>query len=174
MTDTVARCVAADDWATLRAVRLAALADAPDAFGSTRARELAFGEAEWRRRTGSPSFIAWRAGVPVGLISAVDRTKPGGPDGREHWELVSMWVAPDARGSGVADLLVSALMDAVRVRNAERLSLWVATDNARALGFYLRFGFRPTGSQQVFTRHDGSSFDEQELAIDLDRAPAGW
>jgi len=81
VTGIQVRRVRPGEWATLRAVRLAALADAPEAFGSTTARELAFGEAEWRRRAGSaPNFIAWREDDPVGLATVVGR--PGG-DGED-------------------------------------------------------------------------------------------
>jgi GNAT superfamily N-acetyltransferase len=155
-------------WADLRAVRLAALSDAPGAFGSTWAREAAFGEAEWRNRAANPmAFIAWRAGEPVGLVSAY--LHDDGPDLpiAPEWELVGMWVRPDARGSGCADLLVSAVARAARARSARHLALWVAEGNARARAFYLRAGFEPTGVWQRFERGDGSAFDEERMVLRL-------
>ena len=154
------------DWATLRAVRLAALADAPAAFGSTTAREVAFGEAEWRgRATSAPNFIAWRGDEPVGLVTVIGRGSDGETGPPAEWELVSMWVSPDARGSGAADLLVSAVTEVVRAESAERLVLWVAGDNARARAFYLRAGFRPAGARQTYQRHDGSALEEEKLVM---------
>jgi len=153
-----------DDWFTMREVRLAALADSPDAFGSTTARETAFPEAEWRRRIrGSPPFVAWEGDEPVGLAGV----KQNRATNADEWELVGMWVRPDARGGGVADKLVSAVVDAVKAEQADCLTLWVADGNARARGFYTRFGFEPTGARQVFKRDDGSQFDEEQLALPI-------
>jgi len=44
------RATTLDDWQAMRDIRLQALRDAPDAFGSTYAREIAFEPAEWHRR----------------------------------------------------------------------------------------------------------------------------
>jgi len=162
------RRVRPGEWALLRAVRLAALADAPAAFGSTTAREVAFGEAEWRRRaTSAPNFIAWREDEPVGLVTVIGRGSDGETGPPAEWELVSMWVSPDARGSGAADLLVSAVTEVVRAESADRLVLWVADGNARARAFYLRAGFRPTGVRQTYQRLDGSALEEEKLVMPL-------
>lgn len=168
MTAVRVRRVRPGEWALLRAVRLAALADAPAAFGSTTAREVAFGEAEWRRRaTSAPNFIAWREDEPVGLVTVIGRGSDGETGPPAEWELVSMWVSPDARGSGAADLLVSAVTQVVRAESADRLVLWVADGNARARAFYLRAGFRPTGVRQTYQRLDGSALEEEKLVMPL-------
>lgn len=157
------------EWAALRSVRLAALAGVPEAFASTLAHEVALDEAEWRQRAANfPTFIAWRAGEPVGLVSALLRQEgDAGENSRPEWGLASMWVSPDVRGTGCADLLVSAAVEAVRAKSAECLTLWVADSNARARAFYLRAGFRPTGIRQVFRRHDGVAFGEEKFAMCL-------
>lgn len=168
MSGIQVRRVQPGDWATLRTVRLAALADAPYAFGSTTARELAFDEAEWRRRAESaPNLIAWREDGPVGLVTVVGRPGDDEDGPPAEWELASMWVSPLARGSGAADLLVSAAVEVVRAESARRLILWVADGNARARGFYLRAGFRPTGARQTYKRRDGSAFEEEQLVMPL-------
>lgn len=167
------RRVQAADWAALRTVRLAALADAPGAFGSTTQREQAFPEAEWRRRasSGFPAFIAWRSGQPVGLVTVVQHQKEDAGEGSaREWELVSMWVSPEVRGKGYADGLVSAAIEAAKAEIAENLTLWVADGNRRARAFYERAGFRPTGIRQVFNRHDGSAFEEEKLIMRLGRS----
>jgi ribosomal protein S18 acetylase RimI-like enzyme len=153
-----------EEWATVRRVRLAALADSPEAFASTLHRELAFEEATWRERmAASPWFLAWRAGEPVGLVAAL--TQPPGRAG--EWHLVSMWVSPQVRGSGVADGLVAAVTADARAAGVATLTLWVAAGNDRARGFYERMGFRPTGVRQTYQRADAPDLDEEELTLDL-------
>ena len=156
-----------DEWATVRRVRLAALADAPDAFASSLSRELGRGEPQWRSRIGAwPWFLAWRSGVPDGLVAAVPDQPASGPAraGRRGWHLVSMWVSPQARGMGVGDLLVGAVMDHAELAGAPRVTLWVALGNARARAFYQRMGFIPTGRRQVYPRDGATALEEEELA----------
>jgi GNAT superfamily N-acetyltransferase len=105
MTEPRVLRLASDDWAQLRAARLAALAEAPYAFFSTLAQEEQFTEETWRERAGrGTTFAAWDGDAIVGLATGLDR----GDDG---WHLVGMWVSPKLRGSGVADRLVAAVCD---------------------------------------------------------------
>src|SRR6476659_2543118 len=79
--------VAAQDWQRLRDVRLAALADAPEMFGSTSAKELAFYEEEWRRRAARPAtFVAARDGRDVGMAGVYEFDA--------GWCVMGMWIAP--------------------------------------------------------------------------------
>jgi ribosomal protein S18 acetylase RimI-like enzyme len=156
-----------DEWATVRDVRLAALADAPDAFASTLSREASRSEPQWRCRIRAwPWFLAWRAGAPAGLVAAVPDQPASGPPaaGRRAWHLVSMWVSPQARGGGVADLLIGAVMDYAAGAGAPRVTLWVAVGNARARAFYRRMGFAPTGRRQAYPRDGAAPLDEEEFA----------
>lgn len=149
----------------LRRVRLAALADSPAAFGATLEHELALGEEDWRRRTGTgATFLAWQRGEPVGLVTVFPQPGEGG---QGEWHLVSMWGSPQVRGSGVARLLVEAAVAQVKAAGGTRLTLWVADGNGRARAFYRRMGFRPTGRRQTYQRRDDSAFGEEELALGL-------
>ena len=148
------RRLAEDDWAALRAARLTALADAPYAFGSTLAREQEFGEDTWRSRTHSGAvFAAWSDETIVGLATALlEPDEPG-------WELVGMWVSSTWRGTGVAGRLVGTVCEYARGEGADWIGLWVTEANPRALAFYTRLGFEPTGARQLVRPDEADNWE---------------
>lgn len=127
------RAVGADDWATWRELRLAALADAPDAFGARLEQVREVDEARWRERLagGALHLVAELDDKPAGIVAALDE-----PDGAA--QLVSMWVAPFARGQNVGESLIDALVDWAGERTVR---LEVVTTNTRARDLYRRNGF---------------------------------
>jgi RimJ/RimL family protein N-acetyltransferase len=142
--DPEVRRVTPDEWSVLRDVRLRALADAPGAFASTTAREVAFDEREWRARIGrGPWWLARIDGFPVGLVAAY-RTD----EEPTVAHLVSLWVEPAFRGSTAATALVEAVCTWAAGAEARAVTLWVADGNDRARRFYARLGFTGTGERQ--------------------------
>uniref|UniRef100_A0A942SWW2 GNAT family N-acetyltransferase n=1 Tax=Neobacillus citreus TaxID=2833578 RepID=A0A942SWW2_9BACI len=155
------RALTADDWAVWRPVRLAALADAPEAFGSRLADWRDAPEHRWRTRLSLPGaldLLALDGDRAVGMASGVPV-----PDVPGRTELLSVWVEPAARGRGV----VTALIDTIATRAAERaateLVLSVVPGNARARRAYERNGFvvtdepgdeLPDGRRELVMRKD--------------------
>lgn len=137
--------IAADDWQLMRDVRLTALADAPYAFGSTYAREVAFTEAQWRGRIDerSVTFLAYDESddvTPAGLAGVI--VEDSAPD------VVSMWVRPSFRGRGVGASLIEATSSWAKAHSFPTLFLWVTESNAPARRLYERCGFTLTGARQ--------------------------
>jgi GNAT superfamily N-acetyltransferase len=166
VSETLISAVQPDDWAALREVRLAALAEAPYAFGSTLAREEALGEPDWRgriarsayfmaRRDGQAAGIAAGVGARAALAASWDEAEPG----TAH--LLSMWVGPLFRGLGVADALVQAVSRWAHDDGAERVQLWVTDVNLRARAFYRRMGFASTGRRQLVRPHEPDHWEEE-------------
>ena len=137
------RAANVDEWDLLRALRLAALADAPEAFTSTLERERAMPEDEWRMRAGN-SAIAWHGTEPAGIVGCVVI------DGRA--ELVGMWVAPPARRAGTGRALVGWALDRARTLGFDELVLWVAGGNDGAERLYSNCGFELTGVSSAHLR----------------------
>jgi ribosomal protein S18 acetylase RimI-like enzyme len=56
-----------------------------------------------------------------------------------------MWVAPEARGRGVGDALIDAVLGWARSEKADRVGLDVREGNAPAIRLYERHGFIDVG-----------------------------
>ena len=138
------RALSPADWQLWRRLRLDALAEAPDAFGSRLADWQGDNDREdrWRGRLGiqgSFNVVAVLGDEPVGMASGVPTTDDGVA------AIISMWIAPTARGRGVGDALVKAIEQWARDRGARVLRLDVADGNRAACQLYQRNGFTFTG-----------------------------
>jgi len=153
------------DEAVLRDVRIEALTDAPDAFGSTLERELARTPEDWRRWM-SPGavFILYDAGQARGLVAGASRE-----DDPSVVQLMAMWVHPSLRGSGAAGMLVSALAAWAAATGAREIQLRVVKGNLRARRAYERHGFRVFG-REIFRPRDGVL--EVEMRVEAINDPA--
>jgi GNAT superfamily N-acetyltransferase len=161
---TVTR-VGEEGWRAWREIRLAALADAPDAFADTLAGAAALPERDWRAMTRTGAIFIARAGPsPVGAAAGVPRESPA------ERGLGAMWVAPAWRGRGAASMLAAAVIAWARSEGAARLGLWVPADNPRARTFYERQGFLATGRSRGFP----GSADRliSEMSLDLSELPS--
>ncbi len=131
-----------EEWPLLRRLRLAALADAPQAFGQTFAAAAAQPEDDWVSAARASSsgdrrawFVAFDGERAVGLVQG--RRRP------PHDCLVfSMWVEPSARRSGIGGALLATIDEWAAGWGGRRVVLWVVAGNDGALRFYERIGFR--------------------------------
>lgn len=137
------RAVGADEWPLWRDLRLEALREAPDAFGASLVEWQGEGDTEtrWRARLSTVPFnaVAYLHGVPAGMASGTALDEDGTS------ELISMWVAPFARGHGVGEALVAAVIARAREEGATLLALDVVEGNAPAWALYRRCGFVDAG-----------------------------
>jgi GNAT superfamily N-acetyltransferase len=132
------RAIGPDDWRTWRDLRLAALADAPDAFGSRLADWQDATEQRWRDRLAAAdtNLVAYLDDAPAGMASGVRSD-----DDPAVAVLISMYVASAARGHGLGDRLVTAIAGWARTTGATALHLDVKTGNEPAAALYRRNGF---------------------------------
>lgn len=150
----VVRRIRADEGPRLRAIRLAALADAPGDATTTSARAEARPDDHWAEAARAnasgglqATFFAELAdddgialdGEPVGLIGAY-ANETG------IVNLVGLWAAPGHRDVGVASALLAAVAQWAQTIGADRLRMWVVERNEFAKAFYLAEGFVPTGA----------------------------
>ena len=136
------------EWRAYRDVRLRALRDAPESFGSTLEAEEARSDAAWEERVSS------RASAPSDLPLVIEdkerfvglawgRINPAEPDTAR---LFQMWVAPTHRAAGHGIAMLRAVMDWARDSGARRLVLQVTCGNEAAERLYEGAGFVEVGA----------------------------
>ena len=81
-------------------------------------------------------FVAWRAGEPVGCAGW--RSHRGDPNTAE---LKRMYVAPPARGAGVATALLSAVEESTIDQRRTRLILECGDRQPEAIALYEKLGY---------------------------------
>jgi GNAT superfamily N-acetyltransferase len=160
------RTLAQHEWAIYKDLRLHALADSSDAFGSTLAKEQNLSDAEWASRlaAGANSWdcplVAEVAGEPIGL--AWGRIEKSNPDVAN---LHQMWVAPGHRCLGAGRMLLEAVIAWAWAKNASHLELGVTCGDSPARRLYTRARFEPVGQPQLF--RPGSELMGQMMRLKL-------
>ena len=132
-----------DEWPKWRSLRLATLADAPEAFGSRLSDWADAPDQRWRSRLRDVplNVIAMLDNKSVGQVSATN-------DGSStSVELISMWVAPNARGAGVGDAMIHAVISWAEDQGASVVELSVKAANLPARRLYERNRFLFNGNR---------------------------
>jgi GNAT superfamily N-acetyltransferase len=154
-----------DDWRVCRDIRLRALREEPQAYESAFEDEQHLSDQQWRDRLARAStYLALDNERVVG--TAVGLVQDNG-----DMLIVAMYVAPEARGRGIAARLIDEIATMAIVRGSRRLVLDVADGNVTAERSYLRYGFVPIGLR-VPMRRDPSVF-QARLAYQLPGAGGG-
>ncbi len=167
------RALGADDAGAFRAVRLRALRDHPEAFGSSFEEERALPEDEAARRFRA----AWiESGMMFGavadgrLVGVTGLARSPRAKQRHRAGIRSVYVAPEARGRGVARaLLTVAIRQARAWGDIEVLELSVAVENLSARRLYAAAGFRTCGIDRWALKVGGRDVDLALMVLRLDR-----
>lgn len=142
-----------NDWRDLRTIRLEALSDTPEAYGSTYEESMRWSDAQWKNAASTRLYyLADRDRRVVGMVSGgLNDAHPG-----TRW-LYGMYVTPSERGSGTATLLVQSIADWAKSQGVEEIYLHVGSSVPRARAFYEKVGFRPTGEAFQMDRDDSTT-----------------
>ncbi|HXJ55445.1 MAG TPA: GNAT family N-acetyltransferase [Verrucomicrobiae bacterium] len=166
------RTFAEHEWAIYKDLRLAALTESPDAFGSTLAREVGRSEADWASRLAAGVNSAWDFPIvaqidsqPIGLAwGRIEQSNPTVAN------LYQVWVHPNYRRLGAGQMLLEAVMAWAMDKQVDFLELGVTCGDSPALRLYLRAGFEPVGPPEPI--RPGAELLGQHLRLKLRRDAA--
>ena len=163
----VARRVHAGDVATWRRIRLDALADTPDAFGSTYVEESTTPMETWEQVVARSAqgfdetrLFAEDNAAPCGIVSAFRLA-----DRPDTAMIVNMWVAPTHRRRGVGRMLVETAVGWAQAGGYRALVLWATEHNEPAKALYQAIGFRLTGRTEPLRSNAKLLLEELRLPL---------
>ncbi|VXC15828.1 GCN5 family acetyltransferase [Arthrobacter sp. 9V] len=148
------------------------IADTPMAYVESLEAARRQTETQWQVRAaamsgeGSITLVA-DAGEDGSKLCGLMRVvlkHPQNPEKPVQAVLISVYVAPEHRGLGLADeLLNESCKAAAEELRAERIELGVHEENVRALAFYRRHGFEATGASRPYPQ------DTSKLELVMER-----
>lgn len=164
-----------DDMDTFWPVRYRALTEHPDAFGSSADEVRAWPAAQRqdlvtnRYLDGENVIIGAFSedGQLVGMTGVVRLTSA---KVRHRAEIWGVYVAPEARGQGVAArLFAAAEAYLLQLDGVRQVHLAVSSHNRAAIATYARAGFVLWGTEPRALIVDGQPVDEDHMVLVLDR-----
>ena len=150
-------------------VRLRALKDNPEAFGSTYEETLARGKA-WmlQRLRGKEDETFYLGAFEENLIGLVAFFREEGTKSRHKGYVISMYVFPESRGLGAGKALMQELIArAKRLEGLEQLQLAVVTTNQAAIKLYRSFGFEVYGTEPHALKMGEEYWDEHLMVLSI-------
>lgn len=142
------RPIRPEEWRRWRETRLRMLRDDADFFSTRYDDMVREPDATWREWVAEAAagadktlFVAEDGDVWLGVVGAFVRVNS------LEVQLISMWVAPEARGRGVARDLIRAVATWTLGRGSARVVLFVQEANAPARRLYEQAGFSLTGDR---------------------------
>ena len=161
------RTFAADEWPLYKQLRLSALANAPQAFGSTLAEGAQRPDEAWAGRLAE----GVTSGRDLPLVAEVEGEPAGLAWGRLDDDdatlahLHQVWVAPSARGLGGGQRLVEAVIAWAREKGAAQLELGVTLGDTPARRLYERLGFEAVGAPEPLRPGSAVLFQPMRLRL---------
>ena len=167
MNDIKVRKLTQDDWEMYKSLRLNSLKESPDSFGSTFERECSFQDAEWIARLNYENrpekcvlIVAEKNNIPLGLICGFIHAE----DDNTGY-VYQMWVAPDARGSGIGKSLLNYIIHWGSDMRLQKLSLTVTKKYVPAIKLYIALGFIRDG--ELDKLRPGTELKSQSMSLSI-------
>jgi ribosomal protein S18 acetylase RimI-like enzyme len=163
------RLVRVDEAEQFRALRLRALKEEPEAFGSSWEEENARPPEQTVARLQASDTTAFGGYDNDGrLVGMVRLWHEDGVKTRHKANIISMYVAPEARSRGLGRMLLDAAIARAReTPGIEQLLLAVVTTNTAAHDLYLAAGFDPYGLEPLALKLGERYLDEELMVLFL-------
>jgi ribosomal protein S18 acetylase RimI-like enzyme len=161
-----------NEWEKYRDLRLRALKEDPQAFGSSYRKSLEYSPMEWQRRLKNAMeektdwlVFAKDENKLVGMMGAyIDKEGPS-----DIATIVSVYVPSEERGKGISKMLMQELLKRIsNNENIRKAKLGVNKKQIAAVGLYNSFGFKNVGERK-YVMGNGEEVDEYIMERQIDK-----
>ena len=149
-------------------VRLCALKNDPQAFGSTYEREVKFSleTVAARLEPSNDKFVLGAFHNDGSLVGIVTFMRENSLKTCHKGNIFGMYVAPEGRGRGLGKLLMGELIKmAENCEGLEQMKLAVVSTNISAKQLYISLGFEVYGVERNALKFNGQYYDEDLMVL---------
>lgn len=156
------------DWEKYRDIRLEALKDEPDAFGSSYDEYKDKSDSYWKDKMSLSSEKNGKSFL-CAVLDDNNFVSIGGAyqDENNEWNVIAIYTKKEFRGSGAGALLFNKILEESKNRGIKKVFLRVNTKREPAISLYKKFGFKIIKSISGQILGDGKIHDEYEMCLDL-------
>lgn len=150
-------------------LRLRALYDHPEAFGSAYEDEAAVAlEKVAERLVSAPERFTLGAWQDDALVGMAGFSRYMGRKTRHRGMVWGMYVAPEARRQGVGAALLAEIIQRVKqLDDLEEIILAVTVGNPAARKIYLQAGFEPSHVEKRYIKLDDTYYDIEWMTLQI-------
>jgi ribosomal protein S18 acetylase RimI-like enzyme len=154
------------DTAAFQALRLRALKEHPEAFGSAFEEEVKLAVKIFAQILSSPDRPWFGAFLDEQLMGIAGLMRSIGAKTRHRALISGMYVAPEARGQGFGQALMDKIMSQARSTDGlEDVSLAVTVGNDAARHIYIKAGFTPYSVDPRYIKVGDQYFDIEWMIL---------
>ncbi|MDX8045256.1 GNAT family N-acetyltransferase [Gracilibacillus sp. S3-1-1] len=151
-------------------LRLEALQESPQSFAASYEEEKMQTVEKYQNRLATTeNAVSFGAFIDDHLVGMVTLIKEKPQNLRHRASLVAMYVKPEARRQGIAQALVTTVIEQARqMSEVEQLYLSVVTSNEPAKRLYQSLGFAVFGTEKRALKIDNVYYDEEHMVLFLE------
>jgi ribosomal protein S18 acetylase RimI-like enzyme len=158
------RMLTQEDWQPWKLLRLEALKNSPESFGSSYEEEVNWPDLDFQNSlTKSDIFGVF---VDNSLVSCAGFYSLNSAKTKHRGVILGMYTRPECRGQGIASSLIKTIINHAKSRVAQ-LHLTCVTSNLGAVAFYQKQGFKIYGTEPRALKIGDTFFDEHLMILDL-------
>lgn len=156
------------DTQAYRTIRLNALKNSPESFGSSYEEEAAFDVERFTKRITKPNSTTFGVFDGNNLAGICNVSFQPRKKMNHRADIFSMYVEPEFRGKGFGKALIeSAIKRACERKTIRQIYLTVVSSNKKAKSLYESFGFKTYGIDRQAMRYNGIFYDHELMVLFL-------